>query len=258
MSDFATAGGHWYAPDGSPAYTIVGANGKERPTTLRDARKLGLLPSVTGIIRMAAAPALERWKRNQVLMSAMTLPAVAGESSDAFIARVEQDWQEQGRAAADRGTAIHGAIERHYRGEPPDEDFWPWVKAAKLAIADGCGLGSYEASYWSAERSFASRIGYGGKTDLHSSVWTIDVKSKDGDPTEDVPKLYDEHLMQLAAYRVGLGTPLARCGILFVGRDAPKAQFVEATAEDLQQGWKMFAALLDFWCAKNGYRPCRT
>ena len=44
--------------DGTPAYTIVGKNGKERPTTLRDARQHGLLPSVSGIIRSPQRP---RW-----------------------------------------------------------------------------------------------------------------------------------------------------------------------------------------------------
>ena len=31
--------GHWYDKDGNSQYTIVGANGKERNTTLRDARE---------------------------------------------------------------------------------------------------------------------------------------------------------------------------------------------------------------------------
>lgn len=31
--------GHWYSKEGEPKYTIIGANGKERNTTLRDAKK---------------------------------------------------------------------------------------------------------------------------------------------------------------------------------------------------------------------------
>ena len=34
--------GHWYTRQGTPAYTTIGKTG-ERPTTLRDARKEGLL-----------------------------------------------------------------------------------------------------------------------------------------------------------------------------------------------------------------------
>lgn len=247
-TDFATQGGHWYAPDGTPAYTIIGANGNERATTLRDARKLGLLPSVTGIIRMAAAPQLEKWKRNQVLLSALTLPRMPDEPEAEWLKRVERDWQEQGRAAADRGTAIHAAVEKHYRGEVPDAELWHWVMAASNTISDATGgMGG-----WQAERSFATPIGYGGKVDLHSPAWVVDVKGKEGDPTENPPSLFDEHLMQLAAYRVGLGVDEARCGILFIGRDVPKAHFVEASADDLRKGWGMFKALLDYWYAKSG------
>jgi hypothetical protein len=250
MTDFATAGGHWYRRDGKPAYTVVGANGVERPTTLRDARKHGYVPSVTGIIRMAAAPALEKWKRNQVLLAALTLPRVFSESESAWLARVERDWQVQGRDAADRGTAIHAAIEKHYRGEAPDVELWDWVKAVKEEIDSYCGV-----QEWSAERSFADPRGYGGKTDLHSPEWVIDAKGKEGDARATDLTLYDEHLMQLGAYREGLGIPEARCGILFFGRDVPSAILVEAKASELHKGVEMFSALLAFWQAKNNYRP---
>lgn len=257
MSDFAQEGGHWYRPDGTPAYTIVGKNGAERPVTLRDARKENLFPSVTGIIKNLALPALEKWKRNQLLLAALTLPKKAGESESAWLVRVERDWQEEGRAAAERGTAIHAAIEKHFRGEQPDEDLWPWVMAAKHAIEADCG-----EQRWAAERSFAHPIGYGGKIDLHSSGWVVDVKGKE---SLDLATLYDEHFMQLAAYRHGLFqhvwrpcdlvTDFPRCGILFVARTEPKALFIEAKESELVRGWKMFQALLTFWQAKTGHYP---
>ena len=61
MADHAKENGHWYQKDGSPAYMIVGKNGKERPTTLRDARKLGFVPSVTTIIGCADKPPIVWW-----------------------------------------------------------------------------------------------------------------------------------------------------------------------------------------------------
>lgn len=248
MTEFATAAGHWYTQTGEPRYTIIGRNGKERNTTLRDARELALVPSVTTIIRMAAAPALEKWKRNQVLMAALTLPRREAESEEAWLGRVEQDWQEQGRAAADRGTAIHAAIEKHYRGEP-DEELWDYVKVAKNALDAACSQ-----QQWSAERSFACShpYGHGGKTDLHSMEWVNDVKTKDGDVAQT--KTWDDHAMQLAAYRRGLGVHAARCGILFVSRDFPSARFVEIAEPELVQGLAMFDALLAFWYAKTGLR----
>ena len=52
--------GHWYTKDGTPAYTTMGKTG-ERNTTLRDARKLGLLPSVTTIIGQLSKTGLNTW-----------------------------------------------------------------------------------------------------------------------------------------------------------------------------------------------------
>ena len=39
MSNYKSEAGHWYDHEGKPMYTIVGVNGKERNTTLRDAKK---------------------------------------------------------------------------------------------------------------------------------------------------------------------------------------------------------------------------
>lgn len=244
---FASDSGHFYWPDGRPAYSLIGANGKERNTTLRDARKLGLYPSVTGIIRLAAAPALEKWRRNQLLLAALTLPRMPDETETAWLARVETDSQEEGRKAADRGTAIHGAIERHFLGLPVDPTLMPWVIEAVGEVERVCGRQA-----WRAEKSFATPSGYGGKVDLHSPAWVIDFKGKDG---LDGLRLWDDHHMQLAAYRRGLGYSNARCGILFVDRNRPAAKFVEAEEKDLQRGEAMFMALLAFHRAKTGYAP---
>ena len=70
---------HWYTRAGNPMYTIIGKNGKERNTTLRDARTLDLVPSVTTILGVAAKPGLEKWKQEQVLLAALTLPRQDGE-----------------------------------------------------------------------------------------------------------------------------------------------------------------------------------
>jgi hypothetical protein len=249
MTEFATSAGHWYTLDGEPCYTIVGKNGAERNTTLRDARTMALVPSVTTIIRQAAAPALEKWKRDQLLMAALTLPRTPNEPEAEWLKRVERDSQEQGRKAADRGTAIHGSLERHYRGEMPDEEHWEWVKVCRTHLENVCG----HNLIWKPERSFAHPLGYGGKVDLHCAEWIIDFKTKDG---VEGSKLWDDHYMQLAAYRRAL-CPNARAGILFVDRTQPICLFVEAEADKMASGLVMFDSLLAFWQAKTGYYPMR-
>ena len=103
--------GHWYDASGRPAYQVPAKNGKLRNVTLRDARTLNLFPSVTTITRVAAAPGLEAWKRKQILLAAMTLPAVPGESVDDYARRVQADADAQGEAARALGTQIHAEIE---------------------------------------------------------------------------------------------------------------------------------------------------
>jgi hypothetical protein len=255
MGTIATAprpaeSGHWYTVNGEPMYEIVGANGSKRPTTLRDARKLNLLPSVTGIIKCAAAPGLENWKAEQLMLAALTLPRKEDESESVWLDRVRHDSRETARKAADRGTAIHAAIEMHYRGEPPTEEFWPHVKGVVTHLAEFCG-----PQKWVAERSFGHSLGYGGKNDLHSPEWCLDFKTKEFSPEDDL-KTWPEHHMQLAACREGLNVQTAKCGICYVSVTHPGlARLLIVDEESIRQGWQMFCALLTYWQARNGYKP---
>ena len=242
--DFATQAGHWYRADGSPAYTITGKNGKERNTTVRDARERGYLPSVTTILRQAAAPGLERWKIGNAIMSALTLTRQEGESDEDYIARILRDSNEQAAKARDRGTEIHGALERFYRGLPVDAAYMPTVYAARDAVAEWTGPRG-----WDAERSFASPIGYGGKLDLSAPGFVADFKTSD--KPLDTLKLWPEHRRQLAAYRHGLGMDTARCAIVYVSAVEPKARLIELDEAELAQGWEEFKYLLCYYYASN-------
>jgi hypothetical protein len=99
-------------------YTVEAAKGGQRATTLRDARKLNLVPSVTTILNVAAKPALLAWMQQQVLYAALTLPRRPDEPEKEYIDRIINDSKEQGRAAADAGTDIHASIQGHYEDRP--------------------------------------------------------------------------------------------------------------------------------------------
>ena len=242
---------HWYTRDGLPRYTIVGKNGKERNTTLRDARAESLVPSVTTVLNVAAKPALIQWMQRQVLLAALTLPKINAESEDDFIDRIIKDSKEQGKAAADAGTDIHTAVQSFYEGQP----FPRHVEHVKGCI--GALYEHFGDCGWISERSFGHSLGFGGRCDLYVpavdsfSGLVVDVKTKEfSDPTK--VDAYDEHLMQLAAYRVGLGVPYARCANVFVSRTVPGLSVVkEWAADDLDRGWEMFCALLKYWQLKT-------
>ena len=94
---FTSESGHWYARDGEPMYTIIGANGKERNTTLRDAKSIGLVPSVTTILGMVAKPALENWKLTQAIKAAIDLDRGEQEPFDSCDFVIEQEHVEPSR-----------------------------------------------------------------------------------------------------------------------------------------------------------------
>jgi hypothetical protein len=236
--------GHWYTKDGSPAYTTVGKTG-ERPTTLRDARKLGLLPSVTTINGMLSKAGLDTWKQQQVLLAALTLPRQDGEAEQEWLARVMQDSKATGREAAERGTAIHAIIESYF------EQVYMPEKPAYLDNIDKALKDAFGEQLWLSEKSFGHPLGFGGKCDLMaSSGFVVDFKTKETDL--DKVDVYFEHEMQLAAYREGLGMPTARSAIVFVNGKTNQVKLIEVQEDKLKNGWECFQHLLRVYQIKNG------
>lgn len=243
---------HWYNKDGSPQYTVKAKDGSDRATTLRDARTMGLVPSVTTIIKCAASPGLEAWKLQQMMLAAMTLPRAPDEAEDIFIQRVISDSKEQGRKAAERGSDVHAALEGYFETKVLTKQHAEFQSAVEHSVVSYFG-----DCEWAVEKSFAHERGFGGKIDLHTRDGdgvVIDFKTKEF-TKEKADKVvgYDEHLMQLAAYRMGLNLPGARCANVFVSVTEPGlVKVYEWTPEDLDRGWKMFEALLTYWYAKSG------
>ena len=249
--EHAAESGHWYTREGDPMYTIMGkSTGKLRNTTLRDARELDLVPSVSGIINTAAKPALTVWLQEQAILAALTLPRQDGEPEYLWLKRVLSDSKQQGRDAADLGTEIHAAIQGFYEGRA-DSKYPHHVEACKNAIE-----AFYGARSWVCEKSFSHELGFGGKCDMFNADGggiVIDIKTKDFKDLSK-PLAYDEHMLQLAAYRAGLGLPSAKCANVFVSRTNPDLAHVHEWAEDdIKKGWAMFQNLLNYWQLKNNH-----
>ena len=239
---------HWYTRTGDPAYTVKNKEGHQRPTTLRDARKLGLVPSVTTIIKCAASPGLEAWKLQQMMLAALTLPRAPEETEESFISRIQADSKEQAKMAAERGSEVHAALESFFETRHVTTKFSPAVLGTESEIVKVFG-----DLTWSAEKSFAMN-GFGGKVDLHSRDGqgvVIDFKTKEF-TSDKLPTGFEENTMQLAAYRQGLGLYSARCANVFISVNEPGlVHIVEWDEDDLNRGWKMFNGLLDYWYAKT-------
>lgn len=266
----ATESGHWYLGDGTPFYTIKNGDGKERAVTLRDARKVNAVPSVTTITKIIASDGLQKYFDRQMFeaclaeggalyaaRSAVVVDGIGEQDLDILFARCRQASREHGRKAAEAGTALHGAIEQALR-EPfrlgPDE--YDEHVAVVFATLKQYGIDLDDGE---PEKSFAHSMGFGGKVDYHKRDGEqggviIDFKSK---PSITPGKRYgyDNHAMQLAAYSMGLGMKYARCLNVFVGIEDKRVLIHEWSDDDLARGWNMFSLLLKFWQVSKNYYP---
>ena len=271
--------GHWYTLDGTPTYEVKGANGKLRDTTLRDARKLKLVPSVTTVMGVQDKPNLLTWKMNQLLDAAVTCPFHP-------LLDNEQEWRykvlkqsnEFTKRAAENGTLIHDSLEQCIK-----EDFI----GCKESIIDViepviCYLKeNFSGFEWVAEDSFAHPLGFGGKIDLYGiknkggdneQRMVLDFKTKNKDSGNiDKIKAFDDHHLQTAAYVMGLEDTKNFGGHLdyskwkrynlFIGYEVNEKGVFKFTglklteSKDFEREWGMFEKLLEFWKLKNSYNP---
>lgn len=247
---------HWYDSEGKEQHRIIGKNGKERNTNLRDAREHGYYPSVTTVMGIMDKPALTRWLVEQSLKAAWELGNLPiCDYSEWRNTLREFDAERQASDAADEGTRIHGVLENHFKGGITDGDNYPIV-AEVLNTMGRCGL---PADGWLTEKSCVSKEhSFAGKVDLHSAKWIVDFKTKDGD-LEKV-KCYDDQFRQLAAYREALGYHEAQCANIFISRDTtdehghPAVKIVIHKPEQTEKALAEFLAINSCWQVLKGHK----
>lgn len=247
--------GHWYQLNGDSCHTVIGKNGKERGTTLADARKLNLVASVTNIMDIQSKPALINWIQNQVLEAAMASPYAVGIDRDTWKKNIINKSREIGEKAAKRGNEIHDSMEAYFKEGTYDYNEDYTREAINLILKE------FPNYFWIAEASFAHKDGFGGRVDLHGynsagDTVIIDFKTKDKTDVKDMSQ-FDDHCIQLAAYQVGLGLPEnTRRFNLFISINPETpglCRLVECEKFDKYK--KIFYALLNLWKCKNNYFP---
>ena len=188
---------HWYSSTGTPEH-FRGPNGSS--TTLREARKLNLCPSVTTVLDVLAKPGLEVWKRRQAVLAALTLPRMPDEPSEALLARIDADASRQAEEAATEGTAIHAAVEAGFAGAAVPVRHRPHWQAVQRMLCDNFN----GVTDWVSEKRFAHPAGFGGCSDLHSPSTgvVIDFKGSAIRSGQDKKLAYDQN-EQLGRLPVG-------------------------------------------------------
>lgn len=252
ISNGGLALSHFYDKRGLPVYEVPNASkpGTMRDTTLRDAKKLDLVPSVTTIIGILDKPFVQHWITQQFLRVMIDKPWDSSKEalSDWFYRCQNIVEDKKGQK---EGREIHKLMEDWINtGDVRDSRIANAVELLESNL-------DHEFTLYMeciTEKSFSHILGFGGCVDMHheDGKYIVDFKTKNKLELVEKDLIYDEHLMQLAAYRKGLDIPDAECYNLFISTaDPTKVLLVKHKEEDLERAWKMFESLLTFWKLKN-------
>lgn len=278
---------HWYTSAAEPMHEMPNEAARKRgdanatrETTLRDARKLQLNPSVTTVTKIIdKGEMLLEWLVKQALYSAAVHPdgwpqfeldenGMLSEKHPGFLAWAgycRGDSKRQVQIKAERGTILHDMMMK--ANKAPDS-----VEPQYLAHVDGM-MAMLERTFgkreWICEQCFAHRSGFGGSIDLRAKAVGIkgepnylrpiilDYKFKDFGPDREASYfVYDEHKMQLGGYSIGVDEPDAKLYNAFGSISDPGLVLLhEHSDADADHGRAMFRAALAFWQAKHQYIP---
>lgn len=253
---------HWYTLTGDACHSVPKKDGGgTRPTTLTDARKLNLVPSVTSIIQLLDKPALNLWKQEQVALAVLTTPRKENEADDAFVHRVlheEKQQEQESQVAKDRGSSMHDGIEGFFSGLEVPAELEPWIRPVLDRLLEYGQKASAEIILIGDD--------YGGMADLLQDcgdfwrLWDFKCTKNLPDPAKGA---WMEHRLQLAAYAQAFKNKLQRAGQvrpIIVGNiyisTVKEGEFVAIEHENWEDAYtEGFAPLVRHWQFVKAYRP---
>jgi ATP-dependent exoDNAse (exonuclease V) beta subunit len=271
---------HWYTPTAEPFYDILAANGGRRSVTVRDARSLGLVPSVTTVLSILAKPQIEAWKQENAVKSALNMTRSAEETMEDFIDRIALESTMISQRAMNKGTIIHSYIEQKIKRENDikvnedirevcfgiDEylsrnDFNGCIECARVKTVELPNM-DFDTPIIADEildrkpvvKDF-SELSYGGKIDffgkLNRENYVIDFKTQSTNKDKQV-RGYEEWCYQLAAYRFMLKENFKCANVVISTTEPNRIEFIEWPEADLASGLKIFLnALSIFYITKR-------
>jgi hypothetical protein len=247
--------GHWYTEKGESAHVVIGKNGNERNTTVADARKMGLLPSVTSVLGIMDKPQLTSWRISVAIESALTLPKSDDESLDDYARRVVEDSKQQTKKAAEHGTRMHEQMEHILlrREHSKDADLQPYIKTFREWAED-----NVEQTYW-CEKALVG-AGYAGRCDAYVRLKgigdaIIDLKNRKVNKSYS-PFYETSDTPQLWAYRIASENPQAACVSIVLAANDPETLITRRWDDDeLYQSGIAFQAMLKVWAWAKKYNP---
>jgi hypothetical protein len=284
---------HWYRPsDGAACHTMPNKSkpGETRATTIKDARALGLYPSVSGILDILDKAQLNDWKLEQMTKEFQRrMQVVAGSGAaldiraavadiatrdiDALHEELADRAFQQVEDAADAGTKIHAAAEKALQLLAYDEDemvFLPELKASFPMSTFINPIKAFVKEHAIRPTGHEVRVvnhlhAYAGTGDLPMTcakgIGFGDWKTRKTKPDKPV-KAYDTQPMQIAAYHGGFyqKVPTAQdfhCGWNgFLSTTEPgRFDVVWYDAKQIAEAYAAFTNLCGVWRFLKGFDP---
>lgn len=264
---------HWYTREGEPFYEIENKSkpGEMRSPTVRDARKLRLVPSVTGICNMVVKHGLQDWKYDQYINAAVQVVLerrLTGEAvmdvDSKILKSVYDEIVERGQhiaaTAANLGGRVHDAIlEGDLRNiVVTDPEMQPYRETYMKWHADMIGM--VDACYFT-ETSFAVPNKYGGRVDMafdakSEGLVIADLKTRKTKPGEKIPR-YITDGYQLVAYCNAIyprKRKIKLWNIVISTTEPGRIEVIDWTPRRSEL-WRGFKACYELWVQEHNYDP---
>lgn len=242
-------GARWYTRHGRFVPVALNKKGEEVAPSLREARRFGLIPSVTTILQVVANYGLQLWKEEQLILSAMTLPRKVGEGDEEFMKRVRIDASAQVKEAARIGKEIHAHIEH-------------WIKTGDTSslgqtfFHDFNEVLGFDRREVKTEVKISPHLGYAGTMDILCPDGVIkDMKTQEWS-TKEVKKfsLYDANKYQIGGYS-NPSEKLAGAQNIFIDRKTLEVQVKSYSRDEVALFRKQFMSIFEMWKTLKKFEP---
>lgn len=265
--------GRWYTREGKPQHTqptAKGAKNKTRATTIADARKLDLLPSVSSITKVLSAPGLEHYKSKELAKACFNSPAIGEEDFDTYYKHVSEVASRDVTNASEIGTIIHKALETYY-SEPliyrPHDILVndQAVSSGEFIVPVHNAISALNIEIMHSEKVIVNNAyGYAGTTDIifrsKDKFGIADFKTTKTKPGK-AKEPNESHPLQIAAYIAAFwgddmfSENIRGYNIYISTTEIGRVDVKEWTADEINAAWDMFQNCLSIWRWRNNYDP---